>query len=127
MNKFMKIRLSTWFVLAVVTMVGVTVVVFSKFERLDAQGKGVLRSRTVVNVINDIRSAAMDIESGERGYVITGEITTLDAYYPAIATALEKSDELKKLVEDNPIQLQRAQELHEAIVKKVKIAKSIVV
>jgi len=126
MNKFLRVRLSVWFALALTVMVGVTIVVINTFERLDAQGKWVLHSRGVVNLINDIRIAADDINSSERDYVITGQLSTLDDYFSAIATISQKTDDLVKLVEDNPTQHQRAEQLRTAVSEKVRIAKQIV-
>src|SRR5271154_1189870 len=107
MNKFMRVRLSIWFVLALAMMVGVTIVVINTFDRLDTQGKWVTHSRTVVNLINDVRIAATDINSSERDYVITGQLSRLDDYFSAIATITQNTDALVKLVEDNPMQHQR--------------------
>jgi CHASE3 domain sensor protein len=126
MKKFMKIRLSTWFVLALAMMMGVTVVVIKTFERLDAQGKVVLHSRNTANTINDVQIAASDINSSERDYVITGQFSRPNDYVSAIAIISQKSADLVKLVEDNPIQHQRAELLRTAVSEKVKIAKEIV-
>src|SRR5271170_6380470 len=126
MKKFMKIRLSTWFVLALAMMMGVTIVVINTFERLDAQGKMVLHSRNTVNTINDVRIAAADINSNERDYVITGQISRPNDYFSAIAIMSQKSDDLAKLVEDSPIQHQQSEQLRTAVTEKVKFAKQIV-
>jgi len=66
---------------------------------------------------NLVLKLLVDMETGERGFLITGKEVFLGPYEEGNRAYEKTMDSLKDLVSDNPIQVQRLQEIH-ALVKK---------
>ncbi|RYD54108.1 MAG: hypothetical protein EOP60_08535 [Sphingomonadales bacterium] len=62
----------------------------------------VTHSLRVNTAINDVLSAMQDVETGQRGYLITGDAAYLDPYRAGVAAFEPGTARLEKLVRDNP-------------------------
>lgn len=67
----------------------------------------VAHSLRVNTAINDVLSTMQDIETGQRGYLITGNEAYLAPYRQAVAAIGPRTAELERLVRDNPGQGER--------------------
>jgi len=67
----------------------------------------VSHSLRVNTAINDVMSTMQDIETGQRGYLITGDAAYLAPYRSALAAIEPNSVRLQALVRDNPGQGER--------------------
>ena len=65
----------------------------------------------VLRNISAVERALLQAESGERGYLLTGENSYLESYTSASAEIPQLLETLKRLVSDNPVQGQRLEEL----------------
>ena len=69
----------------------------------------------VVGKANDILAAAVDMETGMRGYLLAGKEDFLDPYKGGEKKFYEQVAELKKTVSDNPAQVQLLGEIEQNI------------
>ena len=58
----------------------------------------------VLEQITLVQQRVSDAESGQRGYVLTGDPTYLQPYHDAIAALPQDLGDLRKLTADNPSQ-----------------------
>ena len=72
----------------------------------------VAHSHEVMTGLEKLLSLVRDAESGQRGYVITGEPIYLEPYTTALAAIDAQVDALDRLTADNPRQQARIPELH---------------
>lgn len=69
--------------------------------------------------IEQLLAVSIELETGARGYVITGEERYLEPTNKAIATIFEHLDHLKQVAAGNAIQLERVAELEKLVDSKV--------
>ena len=75
----------------------------------------VAHTHAVIEATQDLFSAEQDAESGERGYLITGDPRYLGPYVRAAARIPRDKAELARLVADNPTQAARMKGLFDVI------------
>lgn len=73
----------------------------------------------VLNKLSILLSALQDAETGQRGYVITGEESYLEPYQAATHDTDKLQLQLKQLTADNPAQQQRLEKLAPLIAEKL--------
>jgi CHASE3 domain sensor protein len=79
----------------------------------------VIHTYQTIGAANDALVAAEDAETGQRGFIIKGNEEFLDPYRTAAGhTIPARLSVLEKLVDDNPIQLNRATRLRELLRRK---------
>ncbi|HEX4474309.1 MAG TPA: CHASE3 domain-containing protein, partial [Polyangiaceae bacterium] len=100
-------RLALGFALSFVTLAAVGIVAYRSIQTLTETSTSVAHAHTVLEHIVNVLSAMKDAETGQRGYVITGDEAFLEPYRPAEATIAAKMAELRQLTADNPRQMQR--------------------
>jgi signal transduction histidine kinase len=78
------------------------------------------RSHDVLATANRLERLAVDLETGQRGFVITGQERYLEPWRAARTTFLGQARTLSDLVADNPVQRRRAQRITQAYVSYVR-------
>ncbi len=80
-----------------------------------------LRSHTyvVLGELRNLLSALQDAETGQRGYLLTGQESYLEPYNAAVGTAGQFIDELRRLTADNPNQQHRLDALQPLVTDKM--------
>ena len=81
----------------------------------------VSHTNEVLDALESVLSTMKDAETGQRGYLITGEDRYLEPYNAALAAIQESVQRVKHLTEDNPRQQARIPLLEEQISAKLKI------
>src|SRR5438270_5464296 len=71
-------------------------------------------------------AALVDVETGERGYAITGDPIFLEPYQRAVPTVGTTIENLRRLTADNPEQQRRLKEMDQLAQRKLQIAAGIV-
>src|SRR4051794_32738151 len=61
-------------------------------------------TNTIIKKLEEVISIAKDGETGQRGYLLTGQEEFLTPYNGSLDRASRTVDEIKLLVQDNPIQ-----------------------
>ena len=72
----------------------------------------------VLNTLENSLSAMKDAETGQRGFVLTGEARYLEPYEGSQAKVNEKLQRVRELTADNPEQQQRLSQLEPAVAAK---------
>ncbi len=80
----------------------------------------VAHAETVLEALEGIVSTMNDSETGQRGYLITGEYSYLKPYNAAVAAIQNRIQQLKHLTQDNPGQQARIRFMEEQISAKLK-------
>lgn len=105
-------------VVAMAVVIGLAAV--SAFQR-DERQRMVEHTLNVQKAITDSLSLMQDAETGQRGYMLTTDLSYLQPYLDAIGKINQQLDSLAALVADNPQQVQRAAELKAAATERLKI------
>ncbi len=77
-------------------------------------------SLTVLNTVANLRADVRRAESGQRGYLLTGETVYLDDYNAALGRLQPELEELYKLTVDNPSQKESIDRLRPLFAEKLK-------
>ncbi len=89
---------------------------------LDASARTV-HTHEVLGKLKDTLLTMTDAETGQRGFLLTGEAAYLKPYEAAVARLEEHLARLKQLTADNPEQRRRTARLEERIAVRLKILK----
>jgi len=89
---------------------------------LSRESKWVVHTHEVLEKLNGALYLVNDIESAQRGYVITGKDNFLEHYQAAITEINGNIDELARLTTDNPRQQLRLSVLRQLIAKKLSLS-----
>lgn len=76
-------------------------------------------SYEVLGKVTELQGLLVDAETGQRGYLLTGNSTYLEPYRSAISDVRRTLQDLKTLTSDNPIQQQRLQTLEPLVEEKL--------
>jgi CHASE3 domain sensor protein len=101
--------------IALALFVGAAVAVNLNLSRLKETFAWVEHTNEVLRNISASERALLEAESGERGYLLTGERSYLDGYNRSQVQIPKLLDLLTQLVSDNPDQTQRLDDLRRSI------------
>ena len=90
-------------------------IVYREARQLFENSQWVAHTQEVVAAIESLRLHVSDAESGQRGYLITGQDEYLLPYRAAVSEHREAVDRLQELTVDNPEQQSRAEKLEQLI------------
>nr|WP_312439522.1 methyl-accepting chemotaxis protein [Janthinobacterium sp.] len=100
---------------ATVLLVAVLVTVASvNFARLSEANAINTHTYQVLAKSNELLESLLNMETGERGYVVTGLDSSLDPYTKGKASFTEQLGQMRALTSDNPAQQQRLAQLETA-------------
>ena len=102
-------------VLAVALLAVDVFLTFVNTRQLRHDDAWVTHSHEVITGLERILSMTKDAESGQRGYLVTGNPLYLEPYHAAIESLHARLDEVEALVSDSPSQLGRLARLRGAI------------
>jgi methyl-accepting chemotaxis protein len=112
-------RLVVSFGLAALTLVVIAVASYRNTNRLIESNGWVTHTYQVQNGLADLLSELKDAETGQRGYIITGDDSYLAPYQSGIASVKSTFDEIRRLTADNPGQQRRLTNLSPLIDAKL--------
>jgi methyl-accepting chemotaxis protein len=111
-------KIGATFGAALILLAIVGAVSYDSTAKLIDSAAWVGHTRTVIAELTDMLDAIKDAETGQRGFIITGEERYLQPYQGAQQTADAKLRELLKLMADNPRQQQRLDTIAPVIARK---------
>jgi PAS domain S-box-containing protein len=94
---------------------------FRNVRQLYADTKWVAHTHEVLETLHSISWLLAGAESGQRGYILTGEPSFLEPYQTAVSSLNEQIKTLNYLTADNPQQQERISALRAAINNRFKI------
>ncbi|MBK5298207.1 MAG: CHASE3 domain-containing protein [Vicinamibacteria bacterium] len=104
-------RLVAGSVLLVLLLMGNIVVWDYNTRALYRHGQAVIRTHNVIAALDEVLISALDAETGQRGYLITGRDEYLQPYAAALSRVDAEVNGLVGLVQDNPTQVADVAEL----------------
>jgi PAS domain S-box-containing protein len=105
--------------LAVALVVVNVALTFRNTRQLNEDAYWVSHTHEVIAGLENILSLAKDAETGQRGFVITGEPKYLEPYDDAVAQLDKEVDRVQKLTADNPFQQSHFPELRQDLAEKL--------
>ena len=99
------------FAVAFLAILLVGIVTFHEARAHGDHNQWVVHTYEVLDRINGVSNAVDQIESGGRGYLLTGKRDYLEPYQTGIDNAGARLEELRRLTADNPIQQTRIDRL----------------
>lgn len=117
--KYIGIKIGIGYVLAFLLLVGIGTVSFRNMNKLDTSIAWVGHTNEVLKEMNHIDIALLNAETGQRGYVITGDDGYLEPYHKGVEMVYESIDKARELTKDNPEQQSRIEDLQPLVDKKL--------
>ena len=111
------------FCIAIGLLAAIAAVSVDSIRRLTIDAGLTRHTHEVLTRIATVLSTATDIQTGHRGFVITGDEQTLRPYHDALARVDQELSELRSLTADNPRQQQRLSELEPLMAQRVEESK----
>jgi methyl-accepting chemotaxis protein len=94
-------KIAGGFALALALLIAIGAVSYRGFAKLTATAEWVTHTHQVLEHISELYGQLKDAETGQRGYLVTGDETYLEPYQTGSATVSNVVKELRKLTEDN--------------------------
>lgn len=105
--------------LALALLVANTVVSYRNTLKLIENQRSLTHTQKVLTELETTLSTLKDAETGQRGYLITGEQRYLQPYQAGVSQIYRQINSLKQLTADNPRQQQRVSAIESAIALKL--------
>lgn len=112
-------KATLFFSLIAVALIIVLVIFYSSKQKMKATSDSVEHTQEVLHKSDNILLDVLNIETGSRGYILTGNEMFLAPFNEAIATINKNIDELAALTIDNSKQQLRIDILKKAVEKKM--------
>lgn len=101
------------------------VLAYRNIRELHRDTARVIHTHEVLDALNGVLSLVTDAETGQRGYVISGENPYLEPYRDSMSALYSHVEKLNKLISDNPIQLRCFGEMKALLEKRLQILERI--
>jgi methyl-accepting chemotaxis protein len=100
-------KIAGGFALSLILLIAIGTVAYTNISKLTATGEWVTHTHDVLEHTAGVLSLLKDAETGQRGYVITGDEAFLEPYHTGSSGVLNVVKDLRKLTADNPNQQKR--------------------
>src|SRR5882762_8942265 len=112
-------KIAAGFTLAFVLLAIIGAVAYRSIGALTDTSRLVTHTHQVLEHIADVLSLLKDAETGQRGYIITGDEAFLEPYQTAIGTFHNVVKDLRQLTADNPNQQSRIDKMEPLVAAKL--------
>jgi methyl-accepting chemotaxis protein len=112
-------KIALGFSVSFALLVAIGLVAYRSTDTLNATSVAVTHTHQVLERIAQLMSKVTDAETGQRGFVITGDDRYLAPYESARTTIPATLDELRSLTRDNPAQQQRLNAMQPLLTAKL--------
>ncbi|MBD6618076.1 response regulator [Komarekiella sp. 'clone 1'] len=110
--------------LAILTTIGL--ISYQSTNELIETSRREKHTYQVLNQLDKVSSQLINAETGQRGFIITGEQRYLEPYSAAMKSLDQQIKELQKLTEDNPNQQNRIYRLQPLINQRMAVMKNVI-
>lgn len=86
-------------------------VTYQNTRTLHDDAQLVTHTQEVLETLGSLLSLTQDAETGQRGFVLTGDVKYLEPYTKAVPQIVDRLSTLRELTSDNPVQVERIPEL----------------
>ncbi|HEY8118945.1 MAG TPA: CHASE3 domain-containing protein [Methylophilaceae bacterium] len=111
-------KIGTGFVLALVVLLAISIASYQNTNKLTETAEWVAHTHQVLEKLEALLSDIKDAETGQRGYLLTGEDRYLEPFRTAQLAVKQKTEALKELTKDNISQQHRLDILQQQIDSK---------
>ena len=120
-GEFMTIGRKIWggFGLIAVILVVIGLIAFWSASRLIVANRWLSHSQEVLTNLDSLGSSMKDVETGQRGYIVTGDEAFLGPYTMGLPEVEKASRNLRTLTSDNPEQQRRLDALESRIAARL--------
>lgn len=108
------------FLVAMIILVAIGLLTYRNMRSAESADALETHSFIVIQEFDRLLSSLKDVETGQRGFIITGDRNYLDPYSNAIRQLSEKQASLKSLTGDNPGQQERLTYINVLIARQLK-------
>uniref|UniRef100_UPI002FF8E484 response regulator n=1 Tax=Nostoc sp. TaxID=1180 RepID=UPI002FF8E484 len=112
------IKIGISFALSLATLTTIGLISYQSTNELIKTSRQENHTYQVLSQLEDLNLQVTNAETGQRGYIITGEQRYLEPYNAAIQVLNQKVEELQRLTADNPNQQSRLDTLQSLIAQK---------
>ncbi|MBD2562842.1 MULTISPECIES: response regulator [Nostoc] len=116
-------RVAGGFGLASAILVLIGVISYQNTRILIDTSNQIQKTQEKINKLEELLSEMKDAETGQRGYILTGQASYLEPYQAVVANIDQKIAELKDLIADQPSQQKQFATLESLIAAKLAILK----
>lgn len=114
-SKLLKNRVRVWFIVTLVILAAISAMVGQSFLQFKSQKGWVEHTYQAIGLSQDSISGIKDVQSAQRGYVITGQEDYLVPYSVAGPKIDSDLNKLRPMLADNPEQIKRYEVLKKQI------------
>jgi CheY-like chemotaxis protein/CHASE3 domain sensor protein len=107
------------FLLAVTAVIGIALLSYQSLKATASSSKSLTDTVEVLVQLNGLLSTLKDAETGQRGYLLTGNETYLEPYTNAKAALANEFRSLRGILADRPQQIKRLDELESIAAQKM--------
>jgi PAS domain S-box-containing protein len=126
LNRSLPRLLLLWYALALLLLPVNAVILMASVRAIRANEAAVLHTLDVLNELEVVLSTLKDAESGQRGFIITGEEVYLEPYTAALVSITGRLSRLSSLLADRPEQLARFRELEGSVGRRIAILEEVI-
>jgi len=119
-------KIATGFAPSFVLLIVIGAVAYTSLNKLTSTSQSVTHTHEVLEHIAGVLSLLKDVETGQRGYVITGDEAFLEPYRTGSSAVYSVLKELRNLTADNPHQQKRIDSIEPLIAAKLAVLKQTV-
>jgi CHASE3 domain sensor protein len=112
-------KIAAGFSISLVLLMAIGTVAYASISKLTRTSQWVTHTHEVLEHIAGVLSSLKDAETGQRGFVITGDEAFLEPYHTGSGELPNVLKGLRKLTEDNPHQQQRLDALEPLVAAKL--------
>ena len=118
-------KIGAGYVLAVIALVIIGIASYLSVERFLTTARSVDHTYQVLSKIDALETDLLKIETGQRGYTITGNESFLEPYHLGLSQVQETLASLRSLTADDPIQQQNVTNLQPLVTGRLAFSKEI--
>lgn len=108
--------------IALVSFIGLGIGAYVNLRRFQQASDWVSRAQSIQMSIRLVLSSLQDVETGQRGFLLTGDLTYLDPYHAALPAIDQQMAVLSEFTANNPRQQERLTMLQPLITQKIAIS-----
>ena len=108
------------FIGCALVLFGVSIFSYKNNQKFIESNAWVDHTNQVLNEFQLITTSTLDVETGARGYVITGSDNYLEPFTKASTKIYTQINKVRSLTKDNPVQQQNIDELEKEVTSKIK-------
>ncbi|MEH2196189.1 MAG: response regulator [Nostoc sp.] len=119
-------KIGVSFALSLATLATIGLISYQSTNELIETSRKETHTYQVLSQLEDLNLQLTNAETGQRGYIITGEDRYLEPYNTAIGVLNQRVKELQRLISDNPNQQNRLDILQPLLTERMAVMKDVI-